>query len=435
VKVLIIGSGGREHALSLKISQSPLIKELFCAPGNPGIFSSLKDLKRVDIETHEIEKLLKFSLDKQIDLTIVGPEVPLSLGIVDLFLANGLKIVGPTKNASKLESSKSFAKNIMEKGRVPTASFKSFFKVSEALDFIKDSDQNCFVVKCDGLAQGKGVVVCQTKNEAYKAVKDFMSEAVLGFIVDHLIIEEMLVGLEFSAFALCDGLDFVFLGSACDHKRLRDDDHGPNTGGMGAYAPANFLSLDDIEKIKETIFKPMLGAMNNEGTPFSGILFAGLMKTNQGFRVIEFNVRLGDPETQVILPLFEDDLLPWFFASSEGKISELKNQSKSPLKMMNMKALHVVMTSFGYPGTEGVKIRLGDELTFDESFHLSPNDYLFFAGVKNKDEKFYSNGGRVLGVTSVAETYLHARARAYDYMSKIKLQDGHYRLDIGRGLS
>ncbi|NOT79854.1 MAG: phosphoribosylamine--glycine ligase [Bacteriovoracaceae bacterium] len=440
MKVLVVGSGGREHALCTMCTKSLEVSEVFVAPGNPGMKKSLPKLNIVNIEQTQVEELLNFALNEKIFLTIVGPEVSLAAGIVDEFRKNKLLIIGPTLKASQLESSKTFAKEIMKKANVPTANYQEFFSSYEAISYIEslpDQVTQKMVIKCDGLAQGKGVIVCLSKSEGVKAVNDLMINKILGFDVSHIIIEDFLEGSELSAFALCDGEDFTFFGTACDHKRLRNNDQGPNTGGMGVYSPANSLDEMDIQFINEKIFLPTLKTMKDEGVPFTGILFAGLMKTKLGIKVIEFNVRLGDPESQALLPLIEDDMVDWFLAAAKCQLKEFKKVSrKTSPKFKNMKAVHVVMAAYGYPGTEGISIRSGDDLIFSPEFNLSPNDYLFYAGVmKNIGHEFLqTKGGRILGVTSLAETYTFARSQAYNNISKIQFEGAQYRSDIGQGL-
>lgn len=430
MKVLVVGSGGREHALCTSLTDSPIVTRVIVSPGNGGMKETLHQLQVESVAATDREGLLKLALRENVDLTVVGPEASLSEGIVDLFRENNLRIVGPTKAASLLETSKAFAKKVMQKNGVPTASYEEFFNADSALKYIEETGLTKMVVKCDGLAQGKGVIVCANKNEARIAVLSLMKERLLGENKEHIIIEECLEGVEVSAFALCDGKTFSFLGTASDHKRLRDGDLGPNTGGMGVYSPATVMTAEDEEWIKENVFSPML-----KGFPFSGILFAGLMKTAEGWKVLEFNVRFGDPETQVLLPLLNEDLAPWLMASAEGSMSELQEKlgRKSPL-VKNMKGVHVVMAAHGYPGTEGVAVRSGDKISFSDSFNLSPYDFLFLAGVEKKNGELKTKGGRVLGLTSLAETYTFARAKAYDFVEQVRFEGAQYRTDIGKGL-
>lgn len=435
MNILVLGSGGREHAICEALSQSPLVKKVIVAPGNAGMLETLPDLEIENIDVSSHEDILKVALKHHVGLTIVGPEAILSEGIVDLFQKEEMAIVGPTKAASLLETSKTFAKKVMIEAGVPTASYQEFFEVRMALEYIDDQASSKMVVKCDGLAQGKGVIVCHNKEEARKAVIGLMEESLLGKNVEHIIIEEYLEGHEVSMFALCDGENFTVLGSASDHKRLFDGDLGPNTGGMGAFSPAIVVSEEDWVWIREHVFSPVLSEMKRNGTPFTGFLFAGLMKTYQGWKVLEFNVRLGDPETQAILPLIDEDLTPWLMASADGSLRklQLKVGRHSP-KLKGMRSVHVVMAAHGYPGVMGEKVRSGDKISFSEVFNLSPYDFLFCAGVKKEGESLVTSGGRVLGITSLAETYTYARVQAYEHLSQIDFDGAQYRQDIAKGL-
>lgn len=422
MKVLIVGSGGREHALAWKIAQSPMVEQISVAPGNIGMAQNLPNLTLVDIKATDTEALLQFALKEKIDLTVVGPESSLEKGIVDLFTQKGMKIFGPTKLASQLETSKNFAKEIMLAAKVPTAEYKSFDNFEVAVEFIERTSWHKMVVKCDGLAAGKGVVVCESKAEAFAAVKSFMIDEVLGFKVKNLLIEEYLVGPEVSVFALSDGNNCVFAGSAQDHKRLRDDDQGPNTGGMGVISPSPVFTESDRELVLNTIFKPVVQEMEKRGIPFTGVLFAGLMKTSEGYKTLEFNVRFGDPETQALMTLIDEDLIPWLLAVSQGEFTEVRD-----LKFKSEKAIHVVMAAHGYAGTEGVPVRSGDVIL------LSPtiDGQLFFAGVDMENNHLVTSGGRVLGITALAETYSSARKKAYAQIEKIHFEGQQYRTDIG----
>ncbi len=437
-KILIIGSGGREHAIATKLSQSSLVSAVFVCPGNPGMLKNNSGIQIKNLAADDSIGLLNFAIEENIALTIVGPEASLSLGIVDLFVSHNRIIVGPTKAASLLETSKAYAKTVMNKAMVPTAGYSEFFDAESAINSILSSSEEKMVVKCDGLAAGKGVIVCQNKIEALQAVNALMKENLLGTNIDHIIIEEFLEGVEVSAFALCDGETFTFLGTACDHKRLRDGDLGPNTGGMGVYSPASVFSAEDELWVNEKVFAPMLKTMKEFGTPFSGILFAGLMKTNSGYKVLEFNVRFGDPETQVLLPLIKEDLLPWFMAAATGSITSLQKKlsRQNPIKL-NLKGVHVVMAAFGYPGTEGVKVRAGDEIRIDQNFRLNQNEFLFYAGVAKSliNDSLVTSGGRVLGITVLNETISKARFDAYDLIQKIQFEGAQFRRDIGSGQS
>lgn len=434
MRVLVIGSGGREHALCYSLSQSSEVSHLIVSPGNGGMVDSLPKLQVESVSATDMTGLLNLAMREKIDLTIVGPEASLSEGIVDLFEKNNLSIFGPSKAACLLESSKAFAKEVMIESGVPTAGHKEFFNASDALKHIDKSFTEKMVIKCDGLAQGKGVIVCQTKTEARMGVMSLMQGNLLGENVNHILIEDFLEGIEVSAFALCDGSDFAFLGTASDHKRLRDNDQGPNTGGMGVFSPASIVNAEDEEWICENVFSPTMEGMKKRNTPFSGILFAGLMKTFSGWKVLEFNVRFGDPETQVLLPLMDEDLLPWFKAAVKGELKKLQTELGriSPIKK-NMKGVHVVMAAHGYPGTEGEKVRSGDVITVNSAFNLTPYDFLFMAGVEKTDGILKTKGGRVLGLTSLAETYTYARIQAYEHLSLIQFDGAQFRTDIARG--
>lgn len=421
MKILIVGSGGREHALAWKMAQSSLVTKLFVAPGNAGMVEKLPNLTLVDIKATDVDGLCEFALKEQIDLTVVGPENSLSLGIQDIFASRGLKVFGPSKAASQLESSKTFAKEIMQAAGVPTAEYKNFKTFQTAVEFIERTVWTRMVVKADGLAAGKGVVVCQNKAAAYAAVKSFMVDDILGFKVDDLLIEEFLVGPEVSVFALSDGNNITFLGTAGDHKRLRDGDQGPNTGGMGVISPSPYFEVEDQEWTLNQIFKPVILEMKKRGMPFTGVLFAGLMKTQNGYKTLEFNVRFGDPETQALMPLIAEDIVPLFMSCVNGV---LHNTS---VAMKSEKAIHVVMAAHGYPGTEGTAVRSGDEI----SIPVNLNEQLFFAGVVKSNNVLATAGGRVLGVTAVSETYGQAKARAYTEISKINFNGAQYRTDIG----
>lgn len=421
MKILIIGSGGREHALAWKMSQSSAVSQIFIAPGNQGILEKLPNLTAVDIKATDIESLLAFALKEKIDLTVVGPENSLEKGLQDTFVIHGLKVFGPSRAASQLESSKTFAKEIMKAANIPTAEYQAFKNFEDAVDFIERTAWSQMVVKVDGLASGKGVVVCQNKAEAFVAVKSFMVDAVLGFKVNNLLIEEFLVGPEVSVFALSDGNNVTFFGTASDHKRLRNGDTGPNTGGMGVIAPSPYFKNGDAELVMNQIFKPVIHEMKKRGTPFCGVLFAGLMKTSQGYKTLEFNVRFGDPETQALMPLLDEDIVSLFLKCANGA---LHNTS---VAMKPQKAIHVVMAATGYPGTEGIPVRSGDEIYLPKELSA----HLFFAGVSRSKNALFTAGGRVLGVTAVAQSYGQAKACAYFEIEKIKFAGSQYRTDIG----
>jgi len=429
MKLLIIGSGGREHALAEHLSLSPDVETIYVAPGNPGMMISHTKTHLVSIDATQIDQLCEFALENKIDLTVVGPEITLSLGIVDLFERKGLKIFGPKKQAAKLESSKAFAKEIMIKAKIPTAEYFYFNSVKQAVDFIEKTNWSKMVVKCDGLASGKGVVVCQSKQQAFSAVQDFMVNNVLGFNVDSLIIEELLIGTELSVFFLCHDEYSVFIQSACDHKRLLDDDLGPNTGGMGAYAPAPNLTDDQILDLKKQMVQPLLVEMIKQGAAFRGTLFLGLMQTESGFKVLEFNTRFGDPETQTILPLLDENLLTFFKASAENNMHFFKTLHQDRIKSKKLKSIHVVMAAEGY-ALSGQKLVQGEAIKITHPI----KSFLYFAGVKKNHDQLQTHGGRILGLTAVSENFKSARSQVYDDLKNIQFKNAHYRRDIGKSL-
>ena len=429
MNILIIGSGGREHALAEHLSLSSEINTIYVAPGNAGMSFVSHKINLVSIGSTQIDQLCDFALKNKIDLTIVGPESALSLGIVDLFEQKGLKVFGPRQQAAKLESSKAFAKEVMIKAQIPTAEYFYFNSAEQAFDFIEKTNWSQMVVKCDGLASGKGVVVCQNKQQAFSAVQDFMVNQALGFKVDSLIIEELLVGSELSVFFLCHDEHCLFIQSACDHKRLLDGDLGPNTGGMGAYAPAPSLTDLQIQNLKKEIVQPLLREMIKLGTAFRGVLFLGLMQTDSGFKVLEFNTRFGDPETQTILPLLDENLLSFFNASAEYNSDFFKNINRDRIKSKNLKSVHVVMAAEGYAQV-GQKLVQGDLI----QIHHPMKSSLYFAGVTKNNEHLYTCGGRILGLTAVSESYKTARTQVYDDLKNIQFKNAHYRRDIGKSL-
>ena len=430
MKVLIIGSGGREHALADKIAESTLVSQIFLAPGLKATelalvkkYPRLK-IQCVDSSPTDIERLAEFAAAEKIDLTVVGPEISLNAGLVDVFKEKKLTVFGPSQKAAQIECSKKFAKQIMISAGLPTADFKSFTDLNLALQFVADTSWQKMVIKCDGLAAGKGVVVCEDKKQAVLSLNDFMKNQILGFNVNEILIEEYLEGPEVSVFALCDGENITYISSACDHKRLRNKNEGPNTGGMGVVSPAPWFTDEDEIYAVEKIFKPVCQEMKKNKTPFVGVLFAGLMKTKNGFKILEFNCRFGDPETQALMPLIDEDLFLCLKGCAEGKLVQDK------IKMKNKKAVHVVMASYGYPGTEGVKLRFGDIITGIENV----KEPLFFAGVRMDQKNYLTHGGRVLGITVVDETFLNAKFKAYREIAKVQFAGCQYRTDIGENL-
>ena len=416
MKVLVIGSGGREHALVWKLAQSSKIEKVYGAPGNPGI-AQIGEC--VNISPTDIKGLADFAEKEGIDLTVVGPEAPLVAGIVDEFKSRGLKIFGPSKEAAKLEGSKAFSKEMMKKYGVPTADFEVFDNPEKAKEYIKEKGAP-IVVKADGLAAGKGVVVAQNIEEALEAIDKIMIEKVFGDAGNRVIVEDCLVGEEASYLVVTDGENFIPLATAQDHKAVFDGDKGPNTGGMGAYSPAPVLSEEMEKEVQEKVIKPILRGMREEGHPFKGILYAGLMITEEGPKVLEFNVRFGDPEAQVILRRLKTDLVDVCQSVIEGKLID-------NLEWIPETAICVVLASKGYPG----KYEKGKVITGIEEAEKIDNVVVFHAGTAVKDGKLVTNGGRVLNVTALGKDIVEARGNVYKAIEKIHFDGMHYRKDIG----
>ncbi|MBU1299339.1 MAG: phosphoribosylamine--glycine ligase [Bacteroidetes bacterium] len=422
MNVLVIGSGGREHALVWKITQSKLVSKIFCAPGNAGI-AELACL--VEIKQTNIPELIKFVKDNKIDLTVVGPEQPLIDGIVDAFESERLMIFGPSKQAAELEGSKVFAKNFMSRNNIPTANFRSFeFEERfEAERYINEVPAP-IVIKADGLAAGKGVTVCESKETALDILDEMFTKKSFGKAGEKIVIEDFMIGEELSILVVSDGKDFVVLPPAQDHKRVLDGDLGKNTGGMGAYAPTPFLDEKMLGKIKCTIIKPTVYGMAKEGKPFKGCLYFGLMLTQTGPRVVEYNCRFGDPETQVILPLIENDLVELMLASIRGEISRIK------IKIKPVSAVCVVLTSRGYPDSYEVGKPI---FGFDKVINI-PGLYIFHSGTKKENDTILTAGGRVLGVTAVGnlDNLEETIMTAYRNIEHITFDGAYYRSDIGK---
>jgi phosphoribosylamine--glycine ligase len=416
MKILVIGSGGREHAMVWKIAQSPLVRKIYCAPGNPGI-ADVADVLKID--SSDIEKLLSFAVDNKIDLTVVGPEDPLVAGIVDMFQERGLKIFGPSKKAAQLEGSKVFAKDLMQKYNIPTAVYESFTSVVEAKTYIEKLHKFPVVLKADGLAAGKGVLICNNKEETLDGLTSIMSDKKFGKAGDKMVIEEFLQGEEVSIFALCDGNNYKLLSSAQDHKKVFEGDRGKNTGGMGAYAPAPLLNKKLLVKIEEEIIKPTIQAMLVENNPYRGMLYFGLIVNNDDIKVLEFNCRFGDPETEVVLPMLESDLVPLLLATTDGSLDEHE------IKLKNGFAIDIVLASGGYPDSyEKGKIIKGCKAVADDIL-------LFHAGTTFKEENLVTSGGRVLNVVALGDNFFNTRDFVYKNVEKIIFDDMHYRKDIG----
>jgi phosphoribosylamine--glycine ligase len=415
MNILVIGSGGREHALCWKIKQSPKVKRLYCAPGNGGI---AQIAECVNISVDDVNLLLQFALRKQIDLTIVGPEVTLVAGVVDAFVSKGLKIFGPSKAAAELEGSKVFAKEFMRRRNIPTAEYRIFDDATLALAFLQEA-QFPLVVKADGLAAGKGVYVCADRPQAKTAIDEIMVKKIFGAAGNKIVIEERLQGPEASVLAVCDGKHFFVMPSAQDHKRIFDDDLGLNTGGMGAFSPSPLVTVEVLDQIITRIIEPAIRGMYQEGNPFKGILFAGLMLTADGPKALEFNVRFGDPETQSILPRLGSDIVEMFLAACDGRLHEIK------VKWDEQACVCVVIASGGYPGKykQGFAIKGLDEIKDEDTF-------VFHAGTKNEGGTLVTNGGRVLGVTALGRNLEAATTKAYNAVSKIEFDHMFFRRDI-----
>ncbi len=418
LKVLVIGQGGREHALVWKLAQSPKVSQVFCAPGNAG---TAIDGANIDIGATDVERLTKFATTEKIDLTVVGPEASLVAGIVDAFEEAGLKIFGPSQEASQLEGSKVFAKELMRRANVPTADYQSFTTAESAIHYIEEREECPLVVKADGLAAGKGVTVCTNREEAIQAVREAMVDSVFGEAGNQVVIEECLVGQETSILAIVDGNTIVPLDTSQDHKAAHDGDTGPNTGGMGAYSPAPLVTGELMDHIIEKILVPTVHCLNTDGLRFRGVLYAGIMVTNQGPKVLEFNVRFGDPEAQPVLMRLKTDLLDVIQAAVDGKLDQLE-----PLVWDERPAVCVVMASQGYPGsyTKGNAIR-----GLDEAAELA-DVKVFHAGTETHDGKVVTNGGRVLGVTALGTNIADAKLQAYRGVKCIRWDGAWCRKDI-----
>lgn len=419
MNVLIIGSGGREHALAWKIAQSPLVERVFCTPGNPGI-ESIEKVRCVNIGIYDFPQQRDFIVEERIGLTVVGPENPLAGGIVDFLEKEGHLVFGPSQAAAQLEASKSFAKEFMKRMKIPTAAYAEFTSAEAAIAYIREKGAPV-VVKADGLAAGKGVTVAMSEEAAVEAVLASLERKVFGDAGTRVIIEEYLEGEEASILALCDGETVVPMLAAQDHKALYDGDKGPNTGGMGAYAPAPVVDDTVLGIVEDKILKPVVRGMASQGTPYKGVLYAGLMITKSGPKVIEFNCRFGDPETQVVLPLLDTDLVPVLLACCKGKLAEMHIPYKDEA------CVTVVMASGGYPG----EYATGKAITGIELAERDPQVMVFHAGTKRDKSGLLSNGGRVLNVTATGGDLGAAIERAYQAVDQIHFEGAHARRDIG----
>ncbi|MBU3758655.1 MAG: phosphoribosylamine--glycine ligase [Candidatus Omnitrophica bacterium] len=419
MRVLLLGSGGREHVLAWKIAQSPLLTKLFVAPGNTGI-SDLAEC--VPLSLSNLDGLVEFALKESIDLTVVGPEAPLVEGVWDRFHAAGLKVFGPSRDAAELEGSKAFSKDMMHKYSIPTAHYEVFSNVNEAKHYAVEAEMPV-VIKADGLAAGKGVVICKSSQEAVETLGRMMSEGAFGDAGKKVIIEEMLEGEELSVLALTDGDSVIPLASSQDHKRVYDYDRGPNTGGMGAYSPCPQISREKLQEIVDLSVKPMIRGMAAEGKPYRGLLYAGIMLTEKGPYVLEYNCRFGDPEAQAVIPRLKSDLIPVMLEIAEGK---LKTKT---LEWHDKASVAVVLASGGYPGA----FEKGRLITGLEALKGAADVHVFHAGTElNAQGKVVTAGGRVLAVVGLGDTLREAQDKAYQAVSKIQFEGMHYRRDIGR---
>ena len=419
MKILMIGSGGREHALIKKLLESPKCTKLYCAPGNGGIS---RDAEVVNIGVMDKENMVKFAKDNEIDLAFVAPDDPLADGMVDAFQNAGIRAFGPNANAAIIEASKVFSKNLMKKYNIPTAKYEVFDNAKKAIEYVKIHNTTPVVVKADGLALGKGVIIAQTVDEAVNAIKSIMEDKKFGASGNNIVIEEFLTGPEVSVLTFTDGKCVKPMVSSKDHKRAFDNDEGLNTGGMGTVSPNPYYTDEIADVCMETIFKPTINAMNREGRPFKGCLYFGLMLTPNGPKVIEYNARFGDPEAQVVLQRLKTDLVDICEAVIDERLSDID------IEWYDGAAACVVMASGGYP----VSYKKGIEIFGLDDNGQVENSIVYHAGTKYEDGKFYTSGGRVLGVTAKAPTLDEALSAAYSAVDKIRFDGAHFRHDIGK---
>ncbi len=420
MRVLIVGSGGREHAIAWKIAQSPKVDKIYCAPGNAGIEEYAEC---VPIDAMEFEKLAEFAMENSIALTVVGMDDPLVGGIVDVFEREGLRIFGPQRNAAILEGSKTFAKDLMKKYGIPTAAYENFDDPKEALAYLETAHFP-IVLKADGLALGKGVLICNTLEEAKEGVKTIMVDKQFGSSGNHMVIEEFMTGREVSVLSFVDGKTIRCMTSAQDHKRALDGDEGLNTGGMGTFSPSPFYTPEVDEFCKKYIYQATVDAMAKEGREFKGVIFFGLMLTEQGPRVLEYNARFGDPEAQVVLPRMKNDIVDVFEACIDGTLDQID------LEFEDNAAVCVVLASGGYPVSYGK----GYSIHGLENFKGKEGCYVFHAGTKRTEDGIVTNGGRVLGVTATGKDLKAARANAYEAVKLVDFEKAYCRSDIGKAI-
>jgi len=418
MKLLVIGSGGREHALVWKLSQSPRVTKLFCAPGSAAIGELAE---RVAINPEQLDRLAEFAEREKIDLTVVGPELPLTLGIVDLFESHGLRIFGPNKAAAQLEGSKAFTKEILHANGIPTAAFATFTEAAAAKKYLAQQ-KSPYVIKADGLAAGKGVLICATLAEAEAAIEEILVRKTFGAAGNKVVIEEFLAGEEASFMALTDGEHVLPLATSQDHKRVFDNDQGPNTGGMGAYSPAPVVSAEIHARVLREVLMPLLNGLKRKNIRYRGLIYAGLMITKEGPKVIEFNARFGDPECQPIMMRLKSDLLPLLEATIDGNLDQVEAEWYDEL------AVCVVLTANGYPGVYDK----GKEISGLEKLAGWQQGFVFHAGTTKENDRWLTTGGRVLGVTARGKSLAEAVKEVYRAVGEISWADMHYRKDIAR---
>ena len=420
MKVLIVGGGGREHAIACKCSESKKVTKLYAAPGNAGI---AEVAECVDISVMDASALVAFAKEKEIDLTIIGPDDPLVAGVADAFMEAGMRVFGPAKNAAIIEGSKAFSKDLMKKYGIPSAAYETFDNADAAIAYLETAKMP-IVLKADGLALGKGVLICNNLEEAKEGVKTLMLDKQFGSAGDRIVIEEFMTGREVSVLCFCDGTHIKPMASAQDHKRAKDGDQGLNTGGMGTFSPSPFYTADVDKFCKENIYQATMDAMKAEGRDFTGVLFCGLMLTEDGPKVLEYNARFGDPETQVVLPRMKNDIIDVFEACIDGKLDEIE------LDFEEQAAVCVVLASDGYPE----HYEKGFVIDGLDKFKDKDGYYVFHAGTKASDKGVITNGGRVLGVTAKGSDLVEARANAYKATEWISFENKYMRNDIGKAI-
>ena len=421
MKILIVGSGGREHVIAWKCAKSPRVEKIYCAPGNAGI---AQVAQLVPLKADQFGELADFALSHEIDLTVVGMDDPLVGGIVDVFEARGLRVFGPRKNAAILEGSKAFSKDLMKKYNIPTAAYETFTDKEKAIDYLKRKASFPIVLKASGLALGKGVLICNTLEEALEGAEEIMGEKKFGSAGDEMVIEEFMTGREVSVLSFVDGTHIKEMASAQDHKRAGDGDTGLNTGGMGNFSPSPFYTKEVQQYCREKIFQPTVDAMKAEGREFKGVIFFGLMLTKDGPKVLEYNCRFGDPEAQVVLPRMENDIVDVFEACIDGTLDQID------LRFSDDACVCVVLASDGYP----VAYEKGKEIRGLESFEGRDDYFCFHAGSAMKDGQIVTSGGRVLGITALGRDLKEARAKAYEAVEWVDFDNKYFRHDIAKAI-